>query len=344
MNYTTIDHTDLKVSTICLGTMTWGQQNTEADGHEQMSYALDHGINFFDTAEMYSIPPKRETYGATEKIIGSWFRKTGTRDKVILASKIVGKAGFTEHIRSETYTRQAIIEAVEGSLQRLDTDRIDLYQLHWPERRTNYFGKRGYDHQPDDPWKYNFQGILRALEELIQSGKIRYIGVSNETPWGIMRYLTESKEHNLPRMVTIQNPYSMLNRSFETGLAEMAIREKIRLLAYSPLAFGVLSGKYLTGQPANARLTLFPHYTRYNNPQVREATKKYVDLAHKHGLSPTQMALAFVNTRPFVASNIIGATTMEQLKENIASIDIELSTDIIDDINDIHEIIPDPSP
>ncbi len=344
MKYNTIDYTDLKVSKICLGTMTWGQQNTEADGHQQMSYAFDQGINFFDTAEMYAIPPRKETYGSTEKIIGTWFKKTGLRDKIILASKIAGKAGFTGHIRDYTYTRQAFQEAVEGSLKRLGTDYIDLYQLHWPERRTNFFGQRGYSHDEEEKWQDNFNDILTSLGELVKQGKIRYIGLSNETPWGVMRYLNESSRNGHPRMVTIQNPYSLINRSFETGLAEMAIREKIKLLAYSPLAFGVLSGKYLNGSPENARLTLFPHYTRYDNPQVRKATGKYVALAERHGLSPTQMALAFVNTRPFVASNIIGATTMDQLKENIASMDVELDQAVEAEINEIHQLYPDPAP
>lgn len=325
--------------------MTWGQQNNEADGHQQMSYAFDKGINFFDTAEMYSIPPKQETYGSTEKIIGSWFRNTGMRDKVILATKIVGKAGFTKHIRSEIYTKQAFREAVEGSLTRLGTDYIDLYQLHWPERKTNFFGKRGFDHDSQEQWKDNFHDILTTLGQLIQEGKIRHAGLSNETPWGVMRYLNECKNHGLPRMVTIQNPYSLLNRSFETGLAEIAMREKIGLLAYSPLAFGVLSGKYLNGsQPGNARLTLFPHYTRYANPRVKEATKRYVELAGDNGLSPAQMALAFVNSRPFVQSNIIGATTLEQLKENIGSMELDLDPEVIEQINGIHELFPDPAP
>ena len=345
MKYTTIDHTDLKVSTLCLGTMTWGQQNTEADGHQQMSYAVDRGINFFDTAEMYSIPPRKETYGSTEKIIGSWFKKTGLRDKVILASKIAGRADFSKHIREGIYTRDSLVEAVNGSLSRLSTDYIDLYQLHWPERHTNFFGQRGYEHSIDNHWQDNIHLILDTLNDLIQSGKIRYVGLSNETPWGVMRYLNESEKSGLPRMATIQNPYSLLNRSFETGLAEMAIRENIKLLAYSPLAFGVLSGKYLNGQPPkNARLILFPHYTRYNYPQVKEATRQYVNLAAEYDLSPAQMALAFVNCRPFVVSNIIGATSMEQLKENIASSDVTLPVEIIKNINQIHDSIPDPAP
>lgn len=344
MIYNTIDHSDLRVSKICLGTMTWGQQNTESDGHQQMSYAIDQGVNFFDTAEMYSIPPKAQTYGSTEKIIGSWFKKTGLRDKVILATKIAGKAGFTTHIRDDVFSRRAIREAVESSLDRLGTDYIDLYQLHWPERNTNYFGKRGYIHDHSESWEDNFNDILSTLSELIDEGKIRYVGLSNETPWGVMRYLNEHQKNGLPRMVSIQNPYSLLNRSYETGLAEVSIRENIGLLAYSPLAFGVLSGKYLNGKPENARLTLFPHYTRYDNTQVRKATEKYIALARQVDLSPAQMALAFVNTRAFVKSNIIGATTMDQLKENISSIEVTLDDEVIDKINEIHDLLPDPAP
>ncbi len=344
MIYNTIDHSDLKVSKICLGTMTWGQQNTETDGHQQMSYAIDQGVNFFDTAEMYSIPPKAETYGSTEKIIGSWFKKTGLRDKVILATKIAGKAGFTSHIRDDVFSKRALRQAVEDSLGRLSTDYIDLYQLHWPERNTNYFGKRGYNHDHSESWEDNFNEILSSLGELITEGKIRYIGLSNETPWGVMRYLNESQKNGLPRMVSVQNPYSLLNRSYETGLAEISMREKIGLLAYSPLAFGVLSGKYLNGKPENARLTLFPHYTRYDNVQVRKATERYVTLARQLDLSPAQMALAFVNTRAFVKSNIIGATTMDQLKENISSISVSLDDEVINKINEIHDTLPDPAP
>lgn len=344
MIYNTIDHSDLRVSKICLGTMTWGQQNTESDGHQQMSYAIDQGVNFFDTAEMYSIPPKAQTYGSTEKIIGSWFKKTGLRDKVILATKIAGKAGFTTHIRDDVFSRRAIREAVESSLDRLGTDYIDLYQLHWPERNTNYFGKRGYIHDHSESWEDNFNDILSTLSELIDEGKIRYVGLSNETPWGVMRYLNEHQKNGLPRMVSIQNPYSLLNRSYETGLAEVSIRENIGLLAYSPLAFGVLSGKYLNGKPENARLTLFPHYTRYDKTQVRKATEKYIALARQVDLSPAQMALAFVNTRAFVKSNIIGATTMDQLKENISSIEVTLDDEVIDKINEIHDLLPDPAP
>ncbi|XLS28898.1 NADP(H)-dependent aldo-keto reductase [Flavobacteriaceae bacterium M23B6Z8] len=345
MRYTTIPHTDIKVSKICLGTMTWGEQNTEAEGHEQMSYALDQGVNFFDTAELYSVPAKKETQGSTETIIGTWFKKTGNRDKVVLATKIAGPADFTKHIRAGGFKRAELQDAVHKSLQRLQTDYIDLYQLHWPERNTNFFGQRGYEHDSDEQWEDNIGEVLRSLEELIKAGKIRQIGLSNEVPWGAMRFLEESKYNNLPRMVTIQNPYSLLNRLFETGTAEIAIREGIGLLPYSPLAFGVLSGKYLGGKkPKNARVTLFPNFSRYMGDNSMEATKRYQKIAQKHGLSLAQMALAFVNDRPFVTSNIIGATTMEQLKENIGSIEVRLSDAILEEINTVHNDIPNPAP
>ena len=326
--------------------MTWGNQNTEAEGHEQMDYAVDQGINFFDTAELYPIPAQPERYADTEKIIGSWFKKSGNRDKVVLATKIVGKAKFSKFIRTTGITRDSIIEAVDGSLERLQTDYIDLYQLHWPDRNTNYFGKRGYQLDITDHWKDNIHQVLETLRDLIREGKIRQVGLSNETPWGVMRYLEESKVHDgLPRMITIQNPYSLLNRLFEVGNAEVAHREKIGLLAYSPLGFGTLSGKYLGGmRPATARLTLFPNYDRYGGKNATKATRKYFDLASEHGISLAQMALAFVNTRPFVTSTIIGATTLEQLKENIGSIDVDLSDELIKGINAIHDEIPNPSP
>lgn len=346
MLYTTLPHTSLEISKICLGTMTWGRQNTEAEGHEQMDYAFDKGINFFDTAELYPIPAHPDRYADTEKIIGNWFKKNGKRDKIILASKIAGKAEFTKFIRNTGFKKESIIEAVNGSLQRLQTDYIDLYQLHWPERSTNYFGKRGYKHDISDFWQDNIHQVLETLRDLIKEGKIRHVGLSNETPWGTMRFLEESKVHeNLPRMITIQNPYSLLNRQFEVGLSEISIREKIGLLAYSPLGFGVLSGKYLGGmKPANARITLFPAYSRYTNENALKATLKYQDLAREHDLSLTQMALAFVTSRPFLISTIIGATSMEQLKENIGSIDLELNETVLKGIEAIHNEIPDPSP
>ncbi|WP_298508786.1 NADP(H)-dependent aldo-keto reductase [uncultured Kordia sp.] len=344
MKYTKIPHTDIKVSKICLGTMTWGNQNTEAEGHEQMDYAFEQGVNFFDTAELYPVPATAETYAETERIIGTWFKKTGNRDKVVLASKIAGPGDYTAHIRTNGFSPEAIKDAVENSLQRLQTDYLDLYQLHWPERQANFFGQRDYKHNPNDPWQDNFNESLHALDGLIKEGKIRQVGISNETPWGTMRYLEESKK-GLPRMVTIQNAYSLLCRSFETSLAEVSMREGIGLMAYSPLGFGVLSGKYLGGNlPEGSRLTLFPRFARYSGKEATEATQQYYDLAKKHGLSLAQMSLAFINQQPFVTGNIIGASKMEQLKENIASIDVELSQEVIDGINEIHNSIPNPAP
>lgn len=326
--------------------MTWGRQNTEKEGHEQMDYALDEGVNFFDTAELYPIPPKKELYAITEEIIGSWFKKNGNRDKVVLASKIAGPAPFAKHIRTTGFSRDSIITAVEGSLKRLQTDYIDLYQLHWPERHTNFFGQRGYNAEEHDFWEDNIHQVLETLRDLVNDGKIRHVGLSNETPWGAMRFLEESKVHqDLPRMLTVQNPYSLLNRLFEVGLSEISMREKIGLLAYSPLGFGVLSGKYLGEvQPRKGRITLFPNYNRYSGETAVEATRKYNELAQEHDLSLAQMALAFVNTRPFITSNIIGATTMDQLKENIASIDIKLSKEVLEGIETIHNSIPNPAP
>ncbi|MBS9462496.1 aldo/keto reductase [Flagellimonas sp. 389] len=346
MKYTRLPHTDIKVSKICLGTMTWGRQNSEEEGHEQMDYALEQGVNFFDTAELYPIPAKKELYAVTEEIIGNWFKKTGNRDKVVLASKIAGRGDYTKFIRTTGFSKDSIIKAVEGSLQRLQTDYIDLYQLHWPERNVNIFGQRGYNAHAIDPWEDNIHQVLETLRDLVSEGKIRHIGISNETPWGTMRFLEESKVHrSLPRMLTIQNSYNLLNRIFEVGLSEISIREHIGLLAYSPMAFGVLSGKYLGEiKPRKARITLFPNYTRYSSDTATQATEKYNQLAQEHGLSLAQMALAFVNTRPFLTSNIIGATTMEQLKENIESIDVELSDEVLKGIEDIHNEIPNPAP
>ena len=346
MRYTTLPQTNIEVSKICLGTMTWGKQNTEEEGHEQMDYALEQGVNFFDTAELYPIPAEAERYAHTEIIIGNWFKKTGNRDKIILASKIAGKAPFTKFIRTTGFKRESIIEAVEGSLKRLQTDYIDLYQLHWPERNTNYFGQRGYKHSISDHWQDNIHQVLETLAALIKEGKIRHVGLSNETPWGTMRFLEESKVHSeLPRMITIQNPYSLLNRLFEVGLSEISMRENIGLIPYSPLGFGVLSGKYLGGKkPEGARVTLFPNYNRYSGETAVAATEKYAELASAHNLSLTQMALSFVTSRPFVTSNIIGATSMEQLKENIGSIDVHLSDEVLKGIESIHNQIPNPAP
>lgn len=345
MKYTVLPDTDIKVSKICLGTMTFGQQNTEADGHAQMDYAVANGINFFDTAEMYSVPAREETYGSTEKILGTWFKKSGKRDEIVLASKIAGPNPNFGYMREKNdFSPASLKYALDKSLQRLQTDYIDLYQLHWPERKTNFFGKRGFVVE-NDAWEDNIQLVLETMDGFVKEGKIKHIGLSNETPWGIMRFLEESKYHNLPKIKTVQNPYSLLNRQFEVGSAEICIRENIGLFAYSPMAFGVLSGKFLTGEShPNARIKLFPQFSRYNSEQSTEATRQYVAIAEKHGLSAAQMALAFVNQQAFVTSNIIGATTLEQLKENIASIDVVLSEEIINEINAVHAAIPDPAP
>ncbi|PNQ75027.1 NADP(H)-dependent aldo-keto reductase [Hanstruepera neustonica] len=345
MEYTKLPHTDIEVSKICLGTMTWGNQNTESEGHEQMDYALSQGVNFFDTAELYPVPATAETYSRTEKIIGNWFQKTGNRDKVVLATKIAGPGDYTAHIRTNGFSPSALKDAVNNSLKRLKTDYIDLYQLHWPERQTNTFGVRDYKHNPNDKWEDNFNEILHTLDEIIKAGKIRHIGLSNEKAWGTMRYLEESKINQLPRMKTIQNAYSLLNRVFEGDMAEISIREQIGLLAYSPMAFGVLSGKYVTGTAAdNARLKLFPRFSRYSSEQSTKATKKYMELAAENNMSLAQMALAFVTQQPFVTSNIIGATNMSQLKENIDSIHVNLTEKILESIDEIHKMIPNPAP
>jgi len=345
MKYTTLPNTNLEVSKICLGSMTWGNQNSEAEGHAQMDYALDKGVNFIDTAELYPVPATAETQGRTSEIIGTWLKKTGNRDKVILASKIAGPGDYTKHIRTTGFSPQSIIDAIDLELKRLQTDYIDIYQLHWPERQTNTFGVRDYNHNTNDPWQDNFNEVLSALDKQINTGKIRYIGLSNEKAWGTMRYLHESEQNKLARPITIQNAYSLLNRTFEGDLAEVSIRENIGLLAYSPLAFGVLSGKYIRGNVAdNARLKLFPNFARYSGANSTEATKQYLNLAEDNGMSLTQMSLAFVNQQPFVTSNIIGATNLEQLKENIDSIDVELSKELMHQINDIHNSIPNPAP
>ena len=326
--------------------MTWGKQNTEAEGHAQMDYAVGEGVNFFDTAELYPVPAHKDRYADTEKIIGNWFRKSGKREDIVLASKIAGPAPFTEFIRTSGFSPASITEALEGSLKRLQTDYIDLYQLHWPERTTNYFGQRGFKPDPEESWQDNIQQVLETLKGLVKEGKIRNIGLSNETPWGVMRFLEEARFHpELPRVITVQNPYNLLNRLYEVGMSEVSIRSEVGLLAYSPLGFGVLSGKYLGGKkPEGARVTLFPNYNRYSNSKAVEATEAYAEIANRHGLSLTQMSLAFVTSRPFLTSNIIGATSMEQLRENIGSARVQLSQDVLDEIEKVHETIPNPSP
>ncbi len=340
-----LGRTGLEVSVICLGTMTWGEQNSEAEAFEQMDYAVAQGVNFFDTAELYAVPARAETYGLTESYIGNWLKSRKARDQIILATKVAGLSGRFTWIRegNARLDRRNIRQALEGSLRRLQTDYIDLYQLHWPDRKTNFFGQANYVHDPTDVFT-PLEDTLEALDELVIEGKVRHIGVSNETPWGLMRYLALAEKKGYPRMASIQNPYSLLNRLFEIGLAEVAMREDVGLLAYSPLGCGVLSGKYLEGNPPGARLTLWGEYfDRYSNPQATAATREYVALARRHGLTPAQLALAFVNQRDFVASNIIGATRMAQLKENIASVQLRLSPEILAEIEAIHERHPNPS-
>ena len=339
--------TDLQVSKICLGTMTFGEQNSEAEAFEQLDYALANGVNFIDCAEMYPVPPKPDTYGHTEEIIGNWLQQRGSRAEVILASKVTGRSAANSgvgHIRGgPRLSREQILQACDDSLSRLKTDYIDLYQVHWPERQANFFGKLGYEHSDDDG--IAISETLSALEELVTAGKVRHIGLSNETPWGMHRYLRLAAHGNKPRVVSIQNPYSLLNRTFEVGLAEMAIREQCGLLAYSPLAFGTLSGKYLHGaRPAGARLTLFERFQRYTGERAVSATEAYVNLARESGLDPAQMALAFVTQQPFVTSNIIGATTMAQLKSNIASAEIKLEPAQLAAIEAVHAANPNPAP
>jgi aryl-alcohol dehydrogenase-like predicted oxidoreductase len=347
MEYVTLGRTDLRVSKICLGTMTFGQQNTEAEAHEQFDYALSQGINFIDTAELYAVPARPETQGRTEKYIGTWLARRSDRDQLIIATKIAGARPFAGHIRPNLgFSRAALEEALTKSLERLQTDYVDLYQLHWPTRQTNFFGQRGYDPGKDDGWQDNFLDILRSMQELIDSGRIRHWGVSNETPWGLMRYLHLAEVHGLTPPVSIQNPYSLLNRTFEIGLSEICLRENIACLPYSPLAFGLLSGKYTRGEdtPRDRMNQFADRLPRYHRTVARQAADRYVAVAEKHGLSPAQMALAFINRQPFVKGNIIGATTMAQLVENIGSIDIELSAEVLADIEAVHDAMPNPAP
>ena len=345
MNYKKLGNTDLEVSTICLGTMTWGEQNTQEEGFAQMDCALDQGVNFWDTAEIYSVPPREETFGYTETIIGNWLEKTKKRDKVVLASKVCGP--MREYVRGggNQFGEKNITEALEGSLRRLKTDCIDLYQLHWPERKTNFFFKLGYEHDDSSEWTM-FEDILGNLKKFIEQGKIRYIGLSNETPWGLSKFLELSKEKDLPRMLSVQNPYNLLNRTYEVGLAEMSVREQSGLLAYSPLACGYLSGKYRNNElPKDSRMERDGDFwTRYAKPNTDKAVQTYYEIAKKHNLDLTQMSLKFLEIQPFVTSVIIGATTMEQLKTNIESVNIDLTEDIITEINDVQKIYPNPCP
>jgi aryl-alcohol dehydrogenase-like predicted oxidoreductase len=338
------------LSVVGLGTMTWGKQNTEAEAHAQLDYALAHGVNVIDAAEIYPVPMERETQGLTEQYIGTWLASRKCRDKVFLATKVAGKSERINWLRGgEPHQLDAknIVAACDASLQRLQTDTIDLYQLHWPDRNANCFGQRGYQPQPDTSDADYLPEALEALHGLVLAGKVRHIGLSNETPWGLMTALHLCKQHGWTLPVTVQNPYNLLNRQLEVGLAEVLHREGVGLLPYSPLAFGLLSGKYQNGAtpPPASRLALFPHYfLRYQSPQALQATEAYVALAREVGLSPTTLALAFVNSRPYTSSNLIGATTMEQLAENIASATVVLGDDVLAAIEAIHNATPDPCP
>ena len=345
MNYKKLGNTDLDVSTICLGTMTWGEQNTQEEGFKQMDYAMNEGVNFWDTAELYSIPPKKNTYGKTEEIIGNWFQKTKKRNKIILATKVSGPGLSWIRGGGNQYDEKNLNEAVEGSLKRLKTDYIDLYQLHWPERKSNFFGKLGYQHKDENDWN-KFENVLNSLDKIIKSGKIRFIGLSNETAWGLSKFLEISKLKNLPRMMSVQNPYSLLNRTYEVGLAEVSVREESGLLAYSPLAFGYLTGKYRNGElPQNSRMKLFgDQFGRYKTKNGQLAIEKYYEIANKHRLDFAQMALKFCEIQPFVTSVIIGATTMEQLTTDVESVNVKLTDKIIKEINEIQKTYPNPCP
>ncbi len=347
MQFNELGKTGIRVSKICLGTMTYGEQNTEAEAHEQINYAVSQGINFFDTAEMYPVPPMESTQGKTEEYIGTWFAKTGKRKEIILATKVAGP-GMMPYLRggAQLIPKQ-INAALDSSLKRLQTDYIDLYQIHWPARNTNYFGPLGYEHNDGESATSGvtiMEEAYACLIKAVEQGKVRHLGISNETPWGAMQYQLLAGKNNWPSIVSIQNPYCLLNRTYEIGLAEVSHREHMGLLAYSPLGFGMLSGKYIDSSPANARLTLYERFTRYSNEQGVSATAAYVNLARESGHTPAQMALAFVNTRPFLTSNIIGATSMQQLKENIDSINVNLTDDVIEKVELIHQQQPNPCP
>ena len=344
MNYKKLGNTDLKVSTICLGTMTWGEQNTEAEAFEQMDFALNEGVNFWDTAELYAVPPKEETYGHTEKIIGNWLKKNKKREDIILATKVAGPSRDYLRNGENSFVGKNLENALNDSLKRLNTDYVDLYQLHWPERNVNNFGRLGYEHKENE-WN-QFEDVLNELKKYVDKGKIRYVGLSNETPWGVMNYIKLSKDKNLPRMMSIQNPYSLLNRSYEVGLAEVSIREQIGCLSYSPLASGYLSGKYRNGElPKGSRMERdYDFWTRYRKPNTEKAVEEYFKISKKYGLDMSQMSIKFCEEQEFMTSVIIGATTMDQLKTNIESVKVKLDQEVINDINNVQKIFPNPCP
>jgi aryl-alcohol dehydrogenase-like predicted oxidoreductase len=336
--------TGLQVSVVGLGTMTWGEQNSEAEAHEQLDAAVAAGVNFIDAAEMYPVPPKAETQGRTEQYLGSWLKARRNRSQVIVATKVTGPADMPWLRGGPRPSRAQLRQALEASLRRLQTDYVDLYQVHWPDRSTNFFGRLGYEHR-DAESALPIEETLEAFAQLVKEGKVRHVGISNETPWGLAEYLRLAREKGWPRVCSIQNPYSLLNRSFEVGLAEFAHREQVGLLAYSPLAFGVLSGKYLDGaRPAGARLTLFSRFQRYTGERVERAVREYVALARRHGLDPARMALAYVYSRPFLASALIGATKMVQLRDNLAAAQLDLSSEVVAGIENIHRDHSNPAP
>lgn len=350
MQYRVLGHSDLKVSLIGLGTMTWGEQNSEADAHAQLDFALDHGVNLVDAAEMYPVPPKPETQGRTEAYIGTWLARTGRRQDIVLTTKAAGRAHDVtrpSHIRDgrTTFAREHLIEALDESLKRLQTDYVDLYQLHWPDRLTATFGKLAYPWPEGEEHSVPILDTLQTLADLVKAGKIRHIGLSNETPWGLAQFLRYAESAGLPKVVSVQNPYNLLNRLYESGLSEFTRHEGIGLLAYSPLAMGMLTGKYEGGaRPVGARLSLFNRFTRYNSDEAISAAQAYVDLARRHGLSPAQMALAWINEQPFVTSNLVGATSLAQLKENIDSVAVVLTPEVREGIERIHKRQPNPAP
>ncbi len=346
MKYNKLSNTDLKVSEICLGTMTFGRQNTEKEAHEQLDFAVGNGVNFIDTAELYAVPTNKNVHGLTEEYIGSWISSRKKRDDIILATKIIGHSSGLDFIRvNPSFSDVHLNEAVEKSLKRLQTDYIDLYQLHWPMRNTNMFGKRAFPYDTNDKWQEDFAQVVESMDKLIKAGKIRHWGVSNETPWGLMKYIKIADENNWPRPVSIQNPYNLLNRTYEYGNAEVSMYENIGLLAYSPMSFGLLSGKYhIKNDKSDDRLNQFKELSRYNSQLSYRAAEGYIGIAKKYGFSPAQMALEYVSSRPFVTSTIIGATKIEQLKENIESQSLNLPLECIKDINNLQEIITNPAP
>lgn len=345
MKYTKLPNTDLEVSKICLGTMTFGNQNSETEAHDQLDFALKKGVNFVDTAEMYAIPADPETQGLTEHYIGTWLAKTGNRKKIVLTSKVTGPSRGMGHIREQLdFSKNSLEDALHKTLKRLQTDYLDLYQLHWPERTVNIFGLRDYDLSENSQWQDNFNEVLERLEGFVKEGKVRHIGLSNETPYGVMKYMEAHRYSEKLKMISVQNAYCLLQRRDEIALSEVLQMENVGYLAYSPLGFGMLSGKYLNGKkPANSRITMYPRYSRYSSESSFKATEAYNEIAKKHGLTLAQLSLAFVNQQSFVTSTIIGATNLQQLEENIESINVHLSEEILKEIQYVHEQMPNPA-